>query len=51
MADDIRRLRHTAEELDDAVDMLLETYTRKEIDDKFAEIMQKLTALESPSTE
>lgn len=51
MADDIRRLRHTAEELDEAVDMLLETYTRKEIDDKFAEIMQKLTALESPPTE
>lgn len=46
MADDIRRLRHTAEELDEAVDMLLETYTRKEIDDKFAEIMQKITAFE-----
>ncbi len=30
--------------------MLLETYTRKEIDDKFAEIMQKLTAFEEKTT-
>lgn len=51
MADDIRRLRHTAEEIDEAIDMFLETYTRKEIDAKLAEIMQKLTALESPSEE
>ncbi len=58
MADDIRRLKHTAEELDKAVDMLLETFTRDEINTKFSEIKTKitkietrLTALENPSAE
>lgn len=58
MADDIKRLRHTAEEIDEAIDMLLETYTRKEIDTKFAEITgeitaikNRLTVLETPETE
>ncbi len=58
MADDIRWLRHTAKELDEAVDMLLETYTRDEINTRFSEIITKiteiethLTALESPSAE
>lgn len=32
MADKIRKLNHTAEELDAAVDMLLDVYTRDEID-------------------
>ena len=58
MADDIRKLRHTAEELDEAVDMLLETYTRDEINAEFSEITAKITeietrlaALENPTSE
>ena len=42
MADATRKLNHTASELDAAVDMLLEVYTREEIDDLLA---QKITAV------
>lgn len=58
MADDIRKLRYTAEEIDEAVDMLLETYTRDEINAEFDEITEKiaeieirLAALENPASE
>lgn len=47
MADDVRRLRHTAEEIDEAIDMLLEVYTRGEVDDRLIKIKERLTALES----
>ncbi len=47
MADDIRKLRHTAEEIDEAVDMLLETYTRNEINAEFSEITAKITEIET----
>lgn len=46
MADDVRRLRHTAEEIDEVIDMLLEVYTREEIDAKFAEIEERISLLE-----
>ena len=42
MADETRKLNHTASELDAAVDMLLEVYTREEIDGLLA---QKVTAV------
>ena len=42
MADETKKLKHTAAELDNAVDMLLEVYTREEIDDLFS---QKITAV------
>lgn len=45
MADDIRRLTHTANEIDDAIDILLEVYTREEINQKFSEIEEKITAM------
>lgn len=58
MADDIRRLKHTAAEIDEAIDMLLEVYTREEIDEKISGITEeitaiknRLTALENPETE
>lgn len=58
MADDIRKLRYAAEEIDEAVDMLLETYTRDEINAEFDEITEKiaeieirLAALENPASE
>lgn len=50
MADDIRRLRHTAEDIDKAIEMLLEVYTREEIDEKFAEITTKITEIETRLT-
>ena len=46
MADDIRRLKHTAKEIDETIDMILETYTRDEINAKFAEIEEKIAVLE-----
>ena len=42
MADATKKLTHTAEQIDAAVDMLLEVYTREEIDDLLA---QKITAV------
>lgn len=45
MSDDIRRLTHTAHEIDTAIDMLLEVYTREEINQKFSEIEEKMTAM------
>ena len=42
MADETRKLNHAASELDAAVDMLLEVYTREEIDGLLA---QKVTAV------
>lgn len=45
MADDIRRLIHTANEIDDAINILLEVYTREEINQKFSEIEEKITAM------
>ena len=46
MADDVRRLRHTAKDIDKAIDMLLEVYTREEIEAKFAEIEERISELE-----
>lgn len=43
MADKIRRLTHTAAELDEAVDMLLEVYTREEINTLLAGKIDKET--------
>ena len=50
MADDIRRLRHKAAEIDDAIDTLLEVYTREEIDEKFTEIFAKIDGIEARLT-
>ncbi len=50
MADDIRRLRHTAKDIDNAIDMLLEVYTREEITTKFTEISEKIAAVEERLT-
>lgn len=50
MADDIRRLRHTAKDIDDTIDMLLEVYTREEIDTKLAEISEKIASVEKRLT-
>ncbi|MDE5558974.1 MAG: hypothetical protein K2J32_15015 [Ruminococcus sp.] len=46
MADDIKYLRHTVEDIDEAIDMILEVYTREEINAKFAEIEARISALE-----
>ncbi len=43
MADEIRKLKHTAAELDEAVDMLLEVYTREEINTLLAGKIDKET--------
>ncbi len=50
MADDIRRLRHTSEDIDNAIDMLLEVYTREEINTKFTEISEKIASIEERLT-
>lgn len=50
MADDIRRLRHKAEEIDDTIDMLMEVYTREEIESRFTGIMQKISEIEEKIT-
>lgn len=50
MADDIRRLRHKAAEIDEAIDTLLEVYTREEIDEKFTEIFTKIAGIEARLT-
>lgn len=46
MADDIKRLKHTAEDIDLAIDILFEVYTREETEAKFAEISEKISELE-----
>lgn len=47
MADKIRKSKYTVAEIDAAVDMLLEGYTRDEIDARLSEIEARLDALES----
>lgn len=47
MADDIKRLRHNAKEIDDAIDTLLEVYIREEIDEKFSGITEEITAIKN----
>ena len=46
IADDIKYLKHTVEDIDEAIDMILEVYTREEINAKFAEIEARISALE-----
>ena len=46
MADDIKYLIHTAEDIDTAIDMISEIYTREEIDAKLAIIEEKISKLE-----
>lgn len=50
MADDIRRLRHKATDIDEAIDILLEVYTREEINAKFAELSEKISSVEERLT-
>ena len=47
MADDIKYLRHTVEDINDAIDMILEMYTREEIDAKLATIEERISKLET----
>ena len=47
MADDIKRLRHNAKEIDDAIDTLLEVYISEEIDEKFSGITEEITAIKN----
>ncbi|MDE6672844.1 MAG: hypothetical protein K2K16_11725 [Ruminococcus sp.] len=47
MADDIKYLRHTVKDIDDAIDMILEMYTREEIDAKLATIEERISKLET----
>ena len=46
IADDIKYLKHTVKDIDEAIDMILEVYTREEINAKFAEIEARISALE-----
>ena len=51
MADDIKDLKHIIEYIDEAIYMVLEVYTREEIDAKFAEIEARISALEQEEQE
>ena len=46
MADDIKYLRHTVEDIDIAINMILEMYTREEINAKLATIEERISKLE-----
>ena len=47
MADDIKYLRHTVEDIDISIDTILEMYTREEIDAKLATIEERISKLET----
>ena len=50
MADDIKYFRHTTEDIDEAIDIISEVYTREETDEKFSIITEEITAIKNRLT-